>query len=275
MTNVVTLGAAVMSGGRCSLAQALELLTPDFTPMEAAAKTTQAINGHEHERFPLYCNGEVVNKAHRAIAKVVLNEEGGRLIPDIESTGPGLGWARGADWELDVDAVLALKPQPDTRAEAAQATAMSAMQMAETAAAEAASARAEAEKAWAEAQAAKERAEAAEQRAEAAEARAKATPAPKPDPTPEPPSEIDRIMEAPPRPRGGAPLKYQWHDINAEIARRCHDPKTGLVKLPKSERKLARDMLEWCQTTYNEEPAESVMREAVRAMCARLRSLQK
>jgi hypothetical protein len=139
------------------------------------------------------------------------------------------------------------------------------MQMAETAAAEAASARADAEKASAEAQAAKERAQAAEQRAEAAEARAEATP----------PSEIDRILETSPRPRGGAPRKYQWHDINAEIARRCHDPKTGLVKLTKSERKLARDMLEWCHTTYNEEPAESVMREAVAAMYAALRPLQR
>src|SRR5262245_57039483 len=72
--------------------------------------------------------------------------------------------------------------------------------------------------------------------------------------------------DAPPRPRGGAPRKYQWHYINAEIARRCHDPKTGRVKIPKSERKLAKDVLAWCQTTYDEEPAESVMREAVKAM---------
>jgi hypothetical protein len=262
--------------GRCSLAKAaLELLAPDFTPKEAAARITQAI--HDDDRFPLYCNGEVVKAHIAAIAKVVPKlEEDGRWTVDIESTGPGLGWARGAyNWELEDDAVLALKPQPDTRAEAAQATAMSAMQMAETAAAEAASARAEAEKAWAEAQAAKERAEAAEQQAEAAEARAEATPPPQPHPTPEPPSEIDRIMEASPRPRGGAPLKYKWHDINAEIARRCHDPKTGLVRICKSQRKLAEDMLEWCQTTYNEEPAESVMREAVGAMYAALRSLQK
>jgi hypothetical protein len=252
--------------GRCSLAKAaLELLAPDFTPKEAAARITQAI--HDDDLFPLYCNGEVVKAHIAAIAKVVPKpEEDGRWTVDIESTGPGLGWARGAyNWELEDDAVLALKPQPDTRAEAAQATAMSAMQMAETTAAEAASARSDAEKAWAEAQAAKERAQAAEQRAEAAEARAEATP----------PSEIDRIMEAPPRPRGGRPLKYDWHDINAEIAYRCHDPKTGRVRISKSERQLAQDMLAWCQNTYNEEPAESVMREAVRAMCARLRSLQK
>ena len=171
MTNVVTLGAAVMSGGRCSLAQALELLTPDFTPMEAAAKTTQAINEHEHDRFPLYCNGEVVNKAHRAIAKVVLNEEDGRLIPDIESTASRLGWTPGAyNWELEVDAVLALRPQPDTRAEAVQ----TAVAAAEAAMAEAATARAELGQARAVLQAATEQMEKAAARAEAAETRVEA-----------------------------------------------------------------------------------------------------
>jgi hypothetical protein len=72
------------------------------------------------------------------------------------------------NWELEDDAVLALKPQPDTRAEAAQATAITALQMAEAATAKAASAREEADKAWAEARTARERAEAAEERAEAA-----------------------------------------------------------------------------------------------------------
>src|SRR5262249_51213958 len=151
--------------GRCSLAKAaLELLAPDFTPMEAAAKITQAI--HDDDHFPLYCNGEVVKANIRAIAKVVPKpEDDGQWTVDSESTGARLGWEPGAgNWELAADGVRRLKPQPATRAEAAQATARSPMQMAETAAAEAASARAEAEKAWAEAQAAKERAEAAEQR---------------------------------------------------------------------------------------------------------------
>ena len=172
--NVVTLS------GRCSL-KALELLAPDFTPMEAAAKIEQAI--HEDDRFPLYCNGKTVKANIRAIAKVVPEpKEDGSWTADIVSTGPGLGWAPGAyNWELEVDAVLALKPQPDTRAESAQATAMSAMQMAEAAAAEAASAQAEAEKARtemeqarAERQTAAERMERAEARLEAAEARVEA-----------------------------------------------------------------------------------------------------
>jgi hypothetical protein len=71
-------------------------------------------------------------------------------------------------WELEVDAVLALRSQPDTRAEAAQATAISAIQMAEAATAEATSARAEADKAGTEAQAARERAEAAPHQGQAA-----------------------------------------------------------------------------------------------------------
>ena len=174
--NVVTLS------GRCSLIKALELLAPDFTSMEAAAKIEQAI--HEDDRFPLYCNGKTVKANIRAIAKVVPEpEEDGRWTADIVSTGSGLGWARGAyNWELEVDAVLALKPQPDTRVESAQATAMSAMQMAEAAAAEAASAQAKAEKARTEmmeqarteGQTAAERMERAEARLEAAEARVEA-----------------------------------------------------------------------------------------------------
>ena len=173
--NVVTLS------GRCSLIKALELLAPDFTSMEAAARIERAI--HEDDRFPLYCNGKTVKANIRAIAKVVPEpKEDGSWTADIVSTGSGLGWARGAyNWELEVDAVLALKPQPDTRAESAQATAMSAMQMAEAAAAEAASAQAEAEKARtemeqarAERQTAAERMERAEARLEAAEARVEA-----------------------------------------------------------------------------------------------------
>jgi hypothetical protein len=170
--NVVTLS------GRCSLSKALELLAPDFTPMEAAAKIEQAI--HEDDRFPLYCNGKTVKANIRAITKVVPKpEEDGCWTADIGSTGPGLGWARGAyNWEFEVDAVLALKPQPDTRVESAQATAMSAMQMAEAAAAEAASAQAKAEKARTEmmeqarteGQTAAERMERAEARLEAVEA---------------------------------------------------------------------------------------------------------
>ena len=171
----------VTPSGRCSPTKALELLAPDFTPMEVAAKITQAI--HEDDDFPLYCDGEIVKAHVHAVAKVVPKlEEDGRWTADIESTGPGLGWARGAyNWELEVDAVLALKPQPDTRAESAQATAMSAMQMAEAAAAEAASAQAEVEKARtemeqarAERQTAAERMERAEARLEAAEARVEA-----------------------------------------------------------------------------------------------------
>jgi len=171
----------VTPSGRCSPTKALELLAPDFTPMEVAAKITQAI--HEDDDFPLYCDGEIVKAHVHAIAKVVPKlEEDGRWTADIESTGPGLGWARGAyNWELEVDAVLALKPQPDTRAESAQATAMSAMQMAEAAAAEAASAQTEVEKARtemeqarAERQTAAERMERAEARLEAAEARVEA-----------------------------------------------------------------------------------------------------
>jgi hypothetical protein len=75
----------------------------------------------------------------------------------------------------------------------------------------------------------------------------------------------------PPERRRGPVLKHEWHAIDGEIARRCIDPKTRLLKIPKSERKLSKAMLDWCQEKYKKEPAESEMREAVKAVCAALR----
>jgi hypothetical protein len=76
----------------------------------------------------------------------------------------------------------------------------------------------------------------------------------------------------PPERRRGPILKHEWHAIDGEIARRCINPKTGLLEIPENERKLARDMLDWCQEKYEKEPAESEMREAVKAICAALRA---
>src|SRR5262249_16395631 len=157
------------------------------------------------DRFPLYCNGEVVSKAHRAVAKVVLNEEGGCLIPDIESTGSGLGWARGAyKWELEDDAVLALKPQPDTRGEAAQARAISGMQLAGTSAAGAKAARIEAEQAHAELKQARAALQAATEQVERAEARAEAAEA-----------RVGPATDNPPRHRPGKKYKDEWQLVMA------------------------------------------------------------
>ena len=273
-----------MSGRLVTVAEALNLLVPPLEPMEAADRLTQAI--HEGDCWPI-CDGDVVPAHFRKRLMVVARiDPDGRWTADIVSAvgeawmkpdKPVYKWgtkdeleAAPYQWEFDVDQVKALLPQPDTKAEAVQAAATSAAQAAEATAArtELEAARTEFERTRTEMQAAIERMDMAEARAEAAEARVKAM-------VSEPPSEIDRILETPPRRRGGAPLKYQWHDINAEIARRCHDPQTRLVKLPNSEREFAKDMLAWCQDKYREEPAESVMREAVRAMCAALRPLQK
>jgi hypothetical protein len=65
---------------------------------------------------------------------------------------------------------------------------------------------------------------------------------------------------------------HDWHRIDGEIARRCIDPATRQVNVPKNERKLARDMFDWCQQQDMQEPAESAMREAVKAICAALRT---
>jgi hypothetical protein len=84
---------------------------------------------------------------------------------------------------------------------------------------------------------------------------------------------VDRAEQ--PARRPGPRPKYKWHDIDGEIARRCVDPKTGRVRVPHNERRLAAAMLEWCQNKYGygREPVESEMREAVKRMCAALRSL--
>ena len=75
-----------------------------------------------------------------------------------------------------------------------------------------------------------------------------------------------------PERRRGPILKHEWHAIDGEIARRCINPKTRLLEIPKNERKLAQDVLGWCQGKYEKEPAESEMREAVKAICAALRA---
>jgi hypothetical protein len=75
--------------------------------------------------------------------------------------------------------------------------------------------------------------------------------------------------------RRGPPTTHAWHTIDGEIARRCIDPRTGRVHVPKSESKLAKDVLVWCQEQGWAEPAVSEMREAVKRVCAALRTVQK
>jgi hypothetical protein len=70
-------------------------------------------------------------------------------------------------------------------------------------------------------------------------------------------------------------VTHDWFSICAEIARHCIDPKTGRVEVPKRESKLAKDVLAWCQEQGWQEPAVSEMREAVKRICAALRTTQK
>ena len=66
----------------------------------------------------------------------------------------------------------------------------------------------------------------------------------------------------------------RWWAICAEIARRCINETTGRVEIPKSEAKLADDVLDWLAKKGQGQPATSEMREAVRYVCAALRPLQ-
>jgi hypothetical protein len=85
-------------------------------------------------------------------------------------------------------------------------------------------------------------------------------------------SGLDGLLELPTDPprRRGRKAKWDWPTICGEIARRCHN-KSGHLEVPENERELARDMLEWCREEYDAEPAESEIRDAVKAVCARLR----
>jgi hypothetical protein len=76
----------------------------------------------------------------------------------------------------------------------------------------------------------------------------------------------------PPRSRSGQPTKYDWHKIEGEIAARCIDPKTKMLKIPKRQSKLVNDLLAWCDQEFKgKTPGQSEMQEAVSRVCARLR----
>jgi len=94
-------------------------------------------------------------------------------------------------------------------------------------------------------------------------------------PTAVTPSERPADPLQPPSRGRGRPKTHDWHSIDAEIARRCIDPKTGRVTVPKNESKLAADVLQWLTDQDIGQPAESEMREAARRVCAALRNAQK
>lgn len=78
-------------------------------------------------------------------------------------------------------------------------------------------------------------------------------------------------MQPPPRRPGPPPDTRRWWSICGEIAARCVDPQTSRVQVPKSESKLAEEVLGWLQENEQGEPSVREMREAVKYMCAALR----
>jgi hypothetical protein len=78
-----------------------------------------------------------------------------------------------------------------------------------------------------------------------------------------------------PERRRGPMTTHNWHSIDGEIARRCIDPKTGRVAVPKKENALVAEMRTWCKEQGWAVPAISEMSEAVRRICAALRTAQK
>jgi hypothetical protein len=79
----------------------------------------------------------------------------------------------------------------------------------------------------------------------------------------------------PPERRRGPVNTHDWHSIDGEIARRCVDPETGRVQVPKKESAVVADMRTWCEKQGWAAPAVSEMSKAVRRMCAALRTVQK
>jgi hypothetical protein len=81
-------------------------------------------------------------------------------------------------------------------------------------------------------------------------------------------------LDPPPR-RRGAPQRYDWGIICGEIARRCIDPRTGRVRVPDNESALVKAVLDHLAENGHDCPSVSMMREAVKHMCAALRRVQK
>jgi hypothetical protein len=233
--------------GRCSPTKALALLGPGFSPMAAADEMTQAIQ--TNSSFRLWCDGVLIKPHIAAIAKVVPKlEPDGCWIADIESTGPGLGWARGLPWELEIDEVMALRPQPDTKAEAMQTAATAAAQAAR---AEAATARAELEQARAALQAATEQMGQAEARAQAAEARAEAA-------AQSPPTMSNRRVVDEPRRKPGPKTKDDWPiQVAAELIQRVRAGE----KMP-----TPAEMCQWCEENWGWQPDIRPMQRLFRVL---------
>jgi hypothetical protein len=114
---------------RCSPTEALNILIPTFEPTAAAAELTRAIHDGP-ERCRLYCDGDVVKPhfAPRLMVVARFDDKEWRWTADIVSAvgeawekpdKPVYKWgtrdeleAAPYQWELEVDKVKALLPQP-------------------------------------------------------------------------------------------------------------------------------------------------------------------
>jgi hypothetical protein len=81
---------------------------------------------------------------------------------------------------------------------------------------------------------------------------------------------VTAAKSEPPKRRRGPVTTHDWHTIDGEIAHRCID-KSGRLRLPKSENKLAKDMADWLIDEGYDPPAISELRAAVKGVLARLR----
>jgi hypothetical protein len=82
-----------------------------------------------------------------------------------------------------------------------------------------------------------------------------------------------------PRQKPGPPTVHNWFAIWSEILRRCINPQTGLIALPKSRGKpkselsIAEDVAVWYEDKYKRSVGVTDVRAAVKDICAVLKDI--
>jgi hypothetical protein len=232
---------------RISIDEAFRKLRPALGPNGAIDEMNKAMQRYD-KRVRLFCNRRVVDpdfiRDH-----LIVKGPGSRSHPDRPPRQTAeIVATRALDkpvekytWKMDGDEIEALKPQPDTKAEAMQAATAAATAAAEAARAEAAATRAELERARAEWQAATERMEKAEARAHEAEAQAEAM--------------ASKTITARRRP-GKKPAHPEWR---FEVAAEAHRLRTEHGEIPS-----AGDLAQWYYDKTDWQPDESDIRDLLR-----------
>jgi len=109
-----------MSGERCSLTQAIDILIlAPLSPTKAANRLTQGMRDYSCRP---YCNGKMIPSNIAPRLMVVVYENDGSWVARIESTTFAAGGGVQPTWEFEIDEVKALLAAERARAAAASTT---------------------------------------------------------------------------------------------------------------------------------------------------------